>query len=167
MFLEVAIIGSDGSLHVSVSSIRCLSVHIELPGKVVSFQLLPVQDSRQMLDWFWYLVRGHEYFLPHLSQFNLSSACHLLSRWFLARLILRPWRWRRCVPPKRRLAFSGLHGIISQKIVLFITYMFDKAALNKQNIPIRMLVTISKRSICISALRWNISSRWPWQHGLA
>jgi hypothetical protein len=25
------------------------------------------------------------------------SACHLLSRWFLARLILRPWRWRRHV----------------------------------------------------------------------
>jgi hypothetical protein len=24
------------------------------------------------------------------------SACHLLSRWFLARLILRPWRWRWC-----------------------------------------------------------------------
>jgi hypothetical protein len=25
-----------------------------------------------------------------------SSACHLLSRWFLARFILRPWRWRLC-----------------------------------------------------------------------
>jgi hypothetical protein len=31
------------------------------------------------------------------------SACHLLSRWFLARLILPPWRWKRYVPPKRRL----------------------------------------------------------------
>jgi hypothetical protein len=48
------------------------------------------------------------------------SACHLLSRWFLCRLILRPWRWRRYVPPKRRLTFNGLH-IISQKIVRFIT----------------------------------------------
>jgi hypothetical protein len=50
-----------------------------------------------------------------------SSACHLLSRWFLARLILRPWRWERYVPPKRLLTFNGLHGVISQKIVLFIT----------------------------------------------
>jgi hypothetical protein len=45
----------------------------------------------------------------------------MLSRWFLARLIIRPWRWRRYVPPKRRLASNGLHGVIYQKIVLFIT----------------------------------------------
>jgi hypothetical protein len=30
-------------------------------------------------------------------------------------------RWRRYVPPKRRLALNGLHGVISQKIVRFIT----------------------------------------------
>jgi hypothetical protein len=45
---------------------------------------------------------------------------HLLSRWYLAQLI-RPWRWRRCSPPKLRLTFNGLHGVISQTIVLFIT----------------------------------------------
>jgi hypothetical protein len=28
-----------------------------------------------------------------------SETCHLLSRWFLAYLILSPWRWRRHVPP--------------------------------------------------------------------
>jgi hypothetical protein len=49
---------------------------------------------------------------------SLQAACHLLSRWYLARLIL-PWRWRRYVPPKRWLTFNGLHGIISQKTVLF------------------------------------------------
>jgi hypothetical protein len=49
------------------------------------------------------------------------SACHLLSRWFLGLLIFRPWRWRRYVPPKRRLALTGLHCVMSQKIVLFIT----------------------------------------------
>jgi hypothetical protein len=27
------------------------------------------------------------------------------------------WRWRRYVPPKCRLTFNGLHGVISQKIV--------------------------------------------------
>jgi hypothetical protein len=41
------------------------------------------------------------------------------SRWFLAWLILRPWRLRRYVLPKRRLTFNGLHGVTSQKIELF------------------------------------------------
>jgi hypothetical protein len=49
------------------------------------------------------------------------SASHLLSRRFLAWLILRPWRWRQHVPPKHRLAFSRLHGVISNKIELFMT----------------------------------------------
>jgi hypothetical protein len=47
------------------------------------------------------------------------SAFHLLSRWFLAWLILRPWIWRRYVPPKRPLHFNGLHGVTSQKTELF------------------------------------------------
>jgi hypothetical protein len=32
-----------------------------------------------------------------------------------------PWRWRRYVPPKHRLTFKGLQGVISQKTVLFKT----------------------------------------------
>jgi hypothetical protein len=28
-------------------------------------------------------------------------------------------RWRRDLPPKRRLIFNGLHGVMSQKIELF------------------------------------------------
>jgi hypothetical protein len=48
-----------------------------------------------------------------------QTACHLISRWYLARLILRPWRFRWYVHPKRRLTLNGLHGVISQKIVLF------------------------------------------------
>jgi hypothetical protein len=40
---------------------------------------------------------------------------------FLLRLFFRPWRWRRYVPPKRRLTLNGLHGVISQKMALFIT----------------------------------------------
>jgi hypothetical protein len=58
-------------------------------------------------------------------QMTYPSSCqrwrHLLSRWFLVWLVFRPWRWRRCVPPKRQFIFNGLHGVISQKIVLFIT----------------------------------------------
>jgi hypothetical protein len=41
---------------------------------------------------------------------------------FLAWLILQPWRWRRHVPPKRRLTFNGLHGVLSQKIQSFTVY---------------------------------------------
>jgi hypothetical protein len=47
------------------------------------------------------------------------AACHLLSRWFLARLI-RPWIWRRYCPPKRQLIVNGLPGGIFQKIALFL-----------------------------------------------
>jgi hypothetical protein len=44
----------------------------------------------------------------------ILAGCGPLSRWFLARLI-RPWRWRRYVTPKRRLTLKGLQGVISQK----------------------------------------------------
>jgi hypothetical protein len=36
-------------------------------------------------------------------------------------LFLRPSRWRRYVPPKSRLKLNGLHGVISQKMIRFIT----------------------------------------------
>jgi hypothetical protein len=35
------------------------------------------------------------------------------SRW-------QAWRWSRYVPPKRQQTFNGLHGVICQKIALFI-----------------------------------------------
>jgi hypothetical protein len=38
----------------------------------------------------------------------------------LAELFLKPWRWRRYVPPKLRLQLSRLHGVISQKMILFM-----------------------------------------------
>jgi hypothetical protein len=46
------------------------------------------------------------------------SLCLLLSRWYFFRPI-RPWKWKRYIPPKGRLTFNGLHGVISQKTVLF------------------------------------------------
>jgi hypothetical protein len=48
-----------------------------------------------------------------------SSACHVLSCWFLAWLILTSWRWRWHIPPKCRSTFDGLHGVVTQKIELF------------------------------------------------
>jgi hypothetical protein len=38
-----------------------------------------------------------------------------LSRWYVARLILQPWRWRWHVPPKCLLTFNRLHDVISQR----------------------------------------------------
>jgi hypothetical protein len=45
---------------------------------------------------------------------------YMRSRWFLARIFFRPWSWSRYVPPKLRWTSNGLHGVITQKIVLFI-----------------------------------------------
>jgi hypothetical protein len=45
------------------------------------------------------------------------NACFLV----LLNLFLRPWRWRPYVPPKRQWKLNGLHGVISQKMILFIT----------------------------------------------
>jgi hypothetical protein len=54
--------------------------------------------------------------------FRLQWTCSPpASPWFLARLILWPYIQRRYVPPKRRFAFNGLRGVISQWIELFIT----------------------------------------------
>jgi hypothetical protein len=47
------------------------------------------------------------------------SALSLCSRSFV--WLNKPWRCRRHVTRKRRLSFNGLHGVISQKIELFIT----------------------------------------------
>jgi hypothetical protein len=41
---------------------------------------------------------------------------------FLALLIFRPLRLRRHVPPKRRLSFNGLHGVMSKKLKRFSNY---------------------------------------------
>jgi hypothetical protein len=43
---------------------------------------------------------------------------------FLLNLFSGPWRWRRYVPPKRWLTLNGLHGFISQKIVLLFSDNF-------------------------------------------
>jgi hypothetical protein len=61
-----------------------------------------------------------------------DMTCHLLASWFLLNLFLRTCRRRRYVPPKRRLKLDGLHGVISQKMILKIklsqkrsTYLID------------------------------------------
>jgi hypothetical protein len=41
------------------------------------------------------------------------GTCFISASWFLDWLVFRPWTRRRHVPPKRRLIFNGLHGIMT------------------------------------------------------
>jgi hypothetical protein len=43
------------------------------------------------------------------------------SRWLLAWLTLRLWRWRWHITLKCQSTFRGIHGVISQRMGLFIT----------------------------------------------
>jgi hypothetical protein len=59
----------------------------------------------------------------HLEGRRTSKARkQLLSLWFLAWLILRPWRCRLHVPPKHRLTSAGLYFAVSQKLELFLRF---------------------------------------------
>jgi hypothetical protein len=51
------------------------------------------------------------------------------SRWFLTRLILWPWRWRRNVPQKPHLPFNELHDVLYQKTELFSFIYFIRVSL--------------------------------------
>jgi hypothetical protein len=57
-------------------------------------------------------------------------------------LILWPWRWRWHVPTKCQLTFNGLHGLISQKVELFIS-----TAVRTKN-PIKELLLIQSCDLC-------------------
>jgi hypothetical protein len=85
---------------------------------------------------------------------DFCSACHLLSRWFLARLILWPWRWRQYIPPKRELTFNGLHYVVSQKVVLFIT-----TSVRTSN-PAQSIVTFPSCAWIRCSLRFRRSSTY-------
>jgi hypothetical protein len=63
-----------------------------------------------------------------------GSVCHLVSRWFLARLILRSRRWRLYVPPECRLTFNG-QGIISQE-----TYSSSRDLLNERTLCLQFYI---------------------------
>jgi hypothetical protein len=56
--------------------------------------------------------------------------------WFLAWLILRPSKWR-YAPPKRRMAFNELNGVIFQNLRLFIT-----TAVRSQNPTISLVTSL-------------------------
>jgi hypothetical protein len=67
----------------------------------------------------------------NVSEKHVASSCLLpTTSWFLAWPILRPWKWKRHVPPKRRLFFNGLHGVISQKKEVFEKINFQNTKRN-------------------------------------
>jgi hypothetical protein len=57
----------------------------------------------------------------HLQGRRISQAKTSVKQVARRALILVPWRWKRNVPLKCRLTFNGLHGVITQKIEIFIT----------------------------------------------
>jgi hypothetical protein len=80
-----------------------------------------------------------------------GSACYLLSGWYPDWLIVRPWRRRRHVLPKRRLTFNRLHCVISQKTEFFITT--DVRTSNP--------VWISRRALKLTDLCWVVVGLRP------
>jgi hypothetical protein len=103
--------------------ILCHSVHLVCALFCVAMCILRMVSWLGVLWWsvcvWWcHIPRGNnlheDYHLLRCDIIKVPALC-----WFLAWLILWPWRWTRYVPPKRWLTFSGLHGVISQKIELF------------------------------------------------
>jgi hypothetical protein len=91
-------------------------------GPVVGLHLkesLKIQTQR----WIWPQSVQHsmrnltEHFEYHL----LLTTC--LHAGFLLNLFFRPWRWRRYIPPKRRLQLNRIHGVTSQKMILCSTFI--------------------------------------------
>jgi hypothetical protein len=60
--------------------------------------------------------------------------------WF----VLRPWRWRRYLPPDRRLTFNGPHAVISQKIIVLDSVMFRRTVLTSDSCYSEFVYRISR-----------------------
>jgi hypothetical protein len=78
----------------------------------------------------WFMKRTISWDITLCSQLKVN---HLLSCWYLAWLI-QPWMWRRYVPLKWCPTSIGLHSIIFQKIVLFVTTFSLHACSSQLNV---------------------------------
>jgi hypothetical protein len=85
-----------------------------------------------------------------------KPACHLLSPFH------RPWIWRRHVIPKLWLTFNGLHGVISQKMVLFITTDVRTSNPTKQ-LKCLPLLSIEERQTQESVRNFDVCFALCWQ----
>jgi hypothetical protein len=81
------------------------------------------------------------------------------SYWFLVRLILRSWKWRLYVPPKRQPIYNGPHGIISKKIELFITTAVGTSnplQISSFCTHLRLFRLISETTSSSNTLKWYL-----------
>jgi hypothetical protein len=94
-----------------------LRLHHSLPtGTHTAGMRTNILSKLLLIRWIWGSHKSDYrefYILVHIALCLLP-----FSFWFLIQLTLRPWRWRRYMFPKRRLTFSGLQGVISQKTEL-------------------------------------------------
>jgi hypothetical protein len=86
-----------------------------LSSRISGFEVLTVEIMKSIS--FWDITLCSPSKVRYFFRLTDYSACHLISSWYLAHLILGFWRWRRYVPSKRRLTFNVLHGVIFQKIM--------------------------------------------------
>jgi hypothetical protein len=90
---------------------------------------LPVLKHRRSMRQTWYPYRS----LKSIIFWDMTTCSPLSVNWRFGgtynlnlqgrrnKFSKKPASKRRYVPPKRRLTLNGLHGVISQKIILFIT----------------------------------------------
>jgi hypothetical protein len=81
---------------------------------------------------------------------QVPRACSLS----LLNLFLWPRRWRQYVPPKRRLILNGLHSVISQKMILFKSYLTNRTQQEKD------------AHVANNQLKEYLSSSFPVRYGV-
>jgi hypothetical protein len=88
------------------------------------------------------------------NKFNKKPACKQVLNVFF-----RPWIWRRYFPLKRRLTPNGLHCVISQKMVLFITTGVETSNPKYQDFVIMLLKNQLNRLVgkgtCLCSEGWT------------
>jgi hypothetical protein len=104
--------------YISLTSIsyrgKTVGMSAILPRPVSLFQRFP--PSSVWVSW----SGGYEDFYILGYNANVSKKHVVPSSGLKNKPNNKPWRWRWHVPPKPRLNFNGLHGIIHQQIELFV-----------------------------------------------
>jgi hypothetical protein len=90
-----------------------------------------------------------------------SYACHLFSRFFHAWLILRPWRWRRHVPPKCWLTLMNCMALYPRKIILFLTTTVRTSNPNTSEGLKGVFLYFPRTSVCVSKLFTEVEQWFP------
>jgi hypothetical protein len=96
------------------------SIFLEVQNKITKalsqYNLYPDRDSNPTpLPLNEHARRVQQIFLR---QYSTSAACHLLTRWFAEPISSTLKMEAISSPLKRRLKLNGLHGVISQKMIL-------------------------------------------------